>query len=237
MHPFRIRAMKVLLVDDDPKFRGFMQRGLEESGMACLTAADGEEASGLVEGRGLGGVDVVLLDVMLPGSSGWNVLERLRQGGDRTPVIFVTARHAVEERVKGLRLGADDYIIKPFEFSELLARMEAVCRRHATTIAVGNLCVDLERRTVECRGVRIELSSREFDLMLALARANGKALSRSELLKQIWGIDFDPGTNMVNVLVARLRRRLDPWSPGLIRTIAGQGYALSKPQAVVPMGP
>ena len=219
--------MKLLLVDDDPKFRRFMQRGLEESGLSCETAEDGEQALVLLDGA-RGSFDLVLLDVMMPGNSGWEVLERMRRNGDRTPVIFLTARHAVEERVKGLRLGADDYIIKPFEFSELLARIEAVRRRHDTAamLSLGSLRMDLERRTVECRGVRIEMSPREFELLLALARAKGQALSRSVLLKQVWGMDFDPGTNVVNVLVARLRRRLEPWSPGLVRTVVGQGYAL-----------
>ncbi len=141
----------------------------------------------------------------------------------------MTARHAVEVRVKGLRRVADDYVIKPFEFSELLARIEAVQRRRAATaIAVGDLRIDLERRLVECRGIRIEMSPREFELLHALARAKGRALTRAELLKDVWGMDFDPGTNVVNVLVARLRRRLDPWSPGLIRTVFGEGYVLDE---------
>jgi DNA-binding response OmpR family regulator len=125
--------MNLLLVDDDPKFRGFMQKGLQESGMRVETAGSGEQALELLHGRPSGSFDLLLLDVMLPKSSGWDVLEQLRKSGDPTPVIFLTARSAVEERVKGLLLGADDYVIKPFEFSELLARIEAVRRRHANS--------------------------------------------------------------------------------------------------------
>ena len=220
--------MHLLLVDDDPKFRGFMQKGLQESGMRIETAESGEQASQLLEERGPGAFDLLLLDVMLPQSSGWDVLERLRKQGDPTPVIFLTARSAVEERVKGLRLGADDYVIKPFEFSELLARIEAVRRRHATspTLSVGKLRLDLEHRAVDCAGVRIDMSPREFELLLTLARARDRVLSREELLQKVWGVQFDPGTNVVNVLIARLRRRLEPWAPGLIRTVVGEGYTL-----------
>lgn len=220
--------MQLLLVDDDPKFRSFMQRGLQESGMRIETAQSGEEATRLLEERGPGAFDLLLLDVMLPQSSGWDVLERLRKRGDPTPVIFLTARSAVEERVKGLRLGADDYVIKPFEFSELLARIEAVRRRHTTpsALSVGKLRLDLEHRRVECGRVRIEMSPREFELLLTMARAKGRVLSREELLEKVWGMQFDPGTNVVNVLVARLRRRLEPWAPDMIRTVVGEGYML-----------
>lgn len=220
--------VNLLLVDDDPKFRAFMLKGLEESGMRVETAESGERASQILAERGRGSFDLLLLDVMLPGSSGWDVLEELRRGGDPTPVIFLTARSAVEERVKGLRLGADDYIIKPFEFSELLARIEAVRRRNAnvSVLVVGKLRMDLEHRVVDCQGVRIEMSPREFELLLTLARAKGRVLSRSELLEQVWGMPFDPGTNVVNVVVARLRRRLDAWAPDMIRTVVGEGYQL-----------
>lgn len=220
--------MNLLLVDDDPKFRAFMQKGLRESGLAVEVAESGERALELVERSPAGSFDLLLLDVMLPQSSGWEVLARLRQRGDPTPVIFLTARSAVEERVKGLKLGADDYVIKPFEFSELLARIEAVRRRHArpTRLELGPLQLDLERHAVTCRGVRIEMSPREFDLLLALGRARGRVVTREELLRTVWGMDFEPGTNVVNVLVARLRRRLEPWAPELVRTVVGAGYAL-----------
>jgi two-component system copper resistance phosphate regulon response regulator CusR len=201
--------------------------------MRVETAASGEEASRLLEARGPGSFDLLLLDVMLPKSSGWDVLENLRGRGDPTPVIFLTARSAVEERVKGLTLGADDYVIKPFEFSELLARIAAVQRRQAkaSTLVVGPLSLDLEHRAVACRGVRIEMSPREFELLLTLARARGRVLSRNELLAKVWGVEFDPGTNVVNVLVARLRRRLDAWAPNLIQTVVGEGYLLSPNEA------
>jgi two-component system copper resistance phosphate regulon response regulator CusR len=226
--------MHLLLVDDDPKFRSFMQKGLQESGMQVETAESGERAVEVLAERGLGTFDLLLLDVMLPGSTGWDVLEEMRRRGDPTPVIFLTARSAVEERVKGLRLGADDYIIKPFEFSELLARIEAVRRRNAKpgSLAVGGLVLDLEHRAVDCRGVRIEMSPREFDLLLALARVKGRVLTRGELLEKVWGMDFDPGTNVVNVVVARLRRRLEAWAPDLIRTVVGEGYLLD-PEAAL----
>jgi len=233
-HPIILSPpVNLLLVDDDPKFRGFMQKGLQESGMSVETAESGEQASELLEQRGPGAFDLLLLDVMLPKSTGWDVLERLRRRGDPTPVIFLTARSAVEERIKGLRLGADDYVIKPFEFSELLARIEAVRRRHAKSsmLLLGGLRLDLEHRVVDCRGMRIEMSPREFELLLTLARNKGRVLSRGELLKQVWGMEFDPGTNVVNVLVARLRRRLDAWAPGLIRTVVGEGYLLD-PESV-----
>jgi two-component system copper resistance phosphate regulon response regulator CusR len=225
--------VKILLVDDDPKFRAFMQKGLEESGLTVTTAENGERATELLEGEAGGAFELLLLDVMLPRSSGWDVLERLRRRGDTTPVIFLTARSAVEERVKGLRLGADDYVIKPFEFSELLARIEAVRRRRSApmNLTAGPLAIDLERRTVECRSVRIEMSPREFELLLALARARGRVVTRSELLKVVWGVDFEPGTNVVNVLIARLRRRLDPWAPELVQTVVGEGYRLGDTSA------
>src|SRR5688572_25597398 len=205
-----------------------MQQGLQESGMRIETAESGESASALLDERGPGAFDLLLLDVMLPKSSGWDVLERLRARGDPTPVIFLTARSAVEERVKGLRLGADDYVIKPFEFSELLARIEAVRRRHATApvVMVGKLRLDVEHRAVDCGGVRIEMSPREFELLLTLARAKEQVVSREQLLERVWGMQFDPGTNVVNVLIARLRRRLEPWAPGLVRTVVGEGYTL-----------
>jgi two-component system copper resistance phosphate regulon response regulator CusR len=225
--------MKLLLVDDDPKFRTYMRKGLEESGMQVETAEDGEQATRVLESRGPGRFDLLLLDVMMPRSSGWQVLERLRRRGDPTPVIFLTARSGVDERVKGLQLGADDYVIKPFEFSELLARIEAVRRRHAKSaeIVLGDLRLDLERRAVECKGVRIEMSPREFELLLTLARVRGRVVSREELLHAVWGMDFDPGTNVVNVLVARLRRRLEAWAPKLIRTVVGAGYVLDPEEA------
>lgn len=234
----RTEALKLLLVDDDPKFRAYMQKGLEESGMSVQTAENGEEASRVLEERGPGAFDLLLLDVMLPKSSGWDVLQRLREHGDPTPVIFLTARSAVEERVKGLKLGADDYVIKPFEFSELLARIEAVRRRHdkSSVLHVGALRLDLERRMVECRAMRIEMSPREFELLLTLARAKGRVLTRDQLLRDVWGMEFDPGTNVVNVLIARLRRRLDAWAPGLIRTVIGEGYMLD-PENLGPAGP
>jgi len=218
--------MRLLVVDDDPKFRQFMHQGLEVNGIASVVAGSAAEAESALEKEGP--FDLILLDVMMPGPSGWDFLEAHRNGGASTPVIFVTARHAVEDRVKGLRLGADDYIIKPFEFAELLARIEAVVRRQSLSeLVVGDLRIDLDRRLIERAGVRIEISPREFDLLQFMAREPGKVFSREELLREVWDIDFDPGTNVVNVQIARLRRKLAFHGPELIHTVKGSGYVLA----------
>ncbi len=200
--------------------------------MDCLTAADAETARALIDEPTTGRLDLILLDVMMPGQWGWEFLDDLRRRGNDTPVIFVTARHAVDERVKGLRLGADDYIAKPFAFDELMARVEAVVRRHRpNTMEVGDLSIDFERRSVQRGPTRIELSPREFSLLQTLAEAKGRTLSKDSLLQTVWGIHFDPQTNVVEVLVARLRRRVDPERQGLIETRSGEGYRLAVPEA------
>jgi len=215
--------MRLLVVDDDPRLRDYLGRGLREAGHECETAADGAEARAAVHGARF---DLVLLDVMLPDEDGWTVLDDLRREGDDTPVIFVTARDAVAERVRGLEAGADDYLIKPFAFDELLARVTAVARRRQGAAMVrGALKIDPIDRHAELDGKRIELSPREFDLLVALARADGRTLSRPDLLRSVWGIEFDPGTNTVDVHVGRLRRRLGS-AASCIQTVVGEGYRL-----------
>ncbi len=219
--------MRILLVDDDPKLRRYVQRGLEEHGLACETAADAAEARTCVA-RG-GPFDLLLLDVLMPGEDGWRLLEELRAGGDPTPVIFLTAVAGVDDRVRGLRLGADDYVSKPFELRELLARIEAVLRRRDALLplVVGDLRLDRAHRVLERDGQRIETSPREFELLQALAEARGEVLSRAELLRRVWGIGFDPETNVVEVAIARLRRRLRSGGRAHIETVTGKGYRLS----------
>jgi DNA-binding response OmpR family regulator len=172
---------------------------------------------------------MILLDVMMPVKDGWEFLHDLREKGRETPVIFVTARDAVEERVKGLRLGADDYIIKPFAFDELLARIDAVIRRRSALapMSYGDLELDLARRAVKRGGEQVELSPREFDLLRTLMANHDKVLTRAKLLHEVWGIDFDPETNVVDVHVARLRRKVDRRGPPLIQTVRGEGYMLA----------
>ncbi len=222
------RAMRLLIVDDDPKFRGYLSRGLIDSGMGCAEAAGGVEALALLDDPRADPFDLILLDVMMPGQSGWELLSELRGRGSSIPVIFVTARDAVEERVRGLRLGADDYVIKPFSFDELLARIDAVLRRREAreTLVVGELEIDLIGRRVELSEQPVDVSPKELDLLCALARARGRVLSRAELLEQVWGIAFEPGTNVVDVHVARLRRKLNARGSPLIETVIGEGYRL-----------
>lgn len=218
--------MRILLVDDDPKLRRFVQRGLVEHGFACDTAADAVEARALL-GRGIP-YDLVLLDVLMPGVDGWRFIEELRASGDATPVIFLTAAAGVDERVRGLRLGADDYVSKPFELRELLARIEAVLRRRDTLppLVAGDLRLDRAHRVLERDGRRVETSPREFELLQALVEARGEVLSRAELLRRVWGIEFDPETNVVEVAIARLRRRLGSAGRARIETVTGQGYRI-----------
>lgn len=220
--------MKILIVDDDPKLRTYVAKGLSEHGIESLSASDGDEAQRVLATAGAVKPDLILLDVMMPGKSGLDFLEELRAGGSDIPVIFVTARRAVEERVQGLKRGADDYILKPFDFDELMARVEAVVRRRQSipVFEIGDLRIDVARRIVERGGERIELSPKEFDLLRTLAEARGRTVSRTELLSIVWGINFDPETNVVDALVARLRRRLDRTGPQMIETAIGEGYRL-----------
>ncbi len=224
--------MKILIVDDDPKLRGFVAKGLETHGIDSVSASDGAEALAVLERSVSDRPDLILLDVMMPGKTGMEFLEELRRRGHDLPVIFVTARRGVEDRVKGLRIGADDYVLKPFEFDELLARIEAVIRRRQSVpvFEFGDVRIDVARRIVERAGQRIDLSPKEFDLLRTLAEARGRVVSRTELLKVVWGITFDPETNVVDALVARLRRRIDRGGSSLIDTVIGQGYRLVTPR-------
>ena len=217
--------MKLLIVDDDPKFRSYMQRGLRESDIECAVAESAEVG---LEQLGEGppcAFDLILLDVMLPGRSGWEFLSEIRERGFHVPVIFLTARHGVSERVQGFELGADDYVIKPFDFAELLARIKAVIRRRMDlpVLEVRGLVLDLAGRNVEVGGRRFDLSPREFELLRVLVEERESTLSRSVLLQRVWNMDFDPGTNVVEVLVRRLRTKIgSSW----IVTVAGEGYRL-----------
>jgi two-component system, OmpR family, copper resistance phosphate regulon response regulator CusR len=218
--------MKVLIVDDDPKLRAYLTQGLTESGMQAESAPNGEMA---VSRLGQEPFDVVLLDVMLPGMHGWDVLKSLRSRPNPPAVIFVTARDALEERLRGLRAGGDDYLVKPFAFEELLARIEAVLRRRGavTQYVIGDLVVDLLAGTASRAGKTIALTPTEFSLLKELARQPGKVCSRADLLNAVWGIQFDPGTNVVDVHIRRLRAKLDdPFPTHLLQTVRGAGYAL-----------
>ena len=220
--------MRILIVDDDPKLRAFVSKGLEAHGMETSVASNGLEARAVL--ASLAHMpDLILLDVMMPGGDGMGLLEDLRRQGIEVPVIFVSAARAVEDRVRGLKLGADDYLVKPFQFDELLARIEAVARRRVTTLVheVADLRLDVGRRIVERAGQRIDLSPKEFDLLRALVEARGRTVTRTELLEVVWGIRFDPGTNVVDALVARLRRRVDRKGIPLIETVVGEGYRLA----------
>lgn len=220
--------MKVLIVDDDPKYRAFLARGLEESGILCETVGDGEAAVTCLRS---GDFDLALLDVMLPGIQGWDVLEAIRAHGVDTPVIFVTARESVDERIRGLRMGGDDYVVKPFEFGELLARIHAVLRRrrHSLQRRVGDLEIDYVGGTVRRAGRDIELTRIESMLLRHLVEHAGQTSTRAELLQSVWGLAFDPGTNVVDVHVRRLRQKVDaPFDTPLIHTVRGAGYVLEE---------
>ena len=218
--------MNILVVDDDPKTRAFLEKGLAESGFRCESAPDGETALECLRRKRF---DLVLLDVMLPGLQGWDVLEAANREGVAPPVIWVTARDALEERVKGLRMGGDDYVVKPFAFSELLARIHAVLRRRQEghRQRIGDLEIDPLAGRVTRAGKSLDLTRTEFALLRTLAENQGHAVSRSELLERVWGIRFDPGTNVVDVHIRRLRRKIDePFGTSLIQTVRGSGYAL-----------
>jgi DNA-binding response OmpR family regulator len=221
-----LAGIEVLLVDDDPTFREFVSEGLSEHGVNCCLAADGNSALRVLSSERRS-PDVVLLDIMLPGPSGWDVLEQIRRQDSQLPVIFVTAREAVDERVRGLRMGADDYIIKPFAFVELLARLESVMRRRReTVIRYGDLWIDVVERECRIGDRHINLAPRELQVLLALVRGPG-AVSRAGLLKLVWRTEIDPETNVVEVHIARLRRKLAAAGGPGISLERGKGYVLS----------
>ncbi len=220
--------MKVLIVDDDARFRDFVGRGLASAEIESETAASGEDALQVLAEKPTGFFDLFLLDILMPGIDGWELLEQIRKQGDNTPVIFLTARGTTQDRVTGLNLGADDYIVKPFDLAELLARMDSVMRRYRSVapLNLGPITINIQRRVLLVADREMELPPKELDLLVALFHANGGIMSRQELLSKVWNINFDPKTNTVDVCVGRLRRKLGPEAAAMLQTVVGQGYRL-----------
>jgi two-component system copper resistance phosphate regulon response regulator CusR len=219
--------VKILIVEDEKKTASFLARGLKEAGYDPAIAADGESASEMVRNQPF---DLLIVDVMLPKKDGWTLVKELRADRVRTPVIFLTARDSVGDRVKGLELGADDYIIKPFAFAELLARIRSLLRRSPrgeTSLRVDDLEIDVARQRAVRAGQPLNLTPKEFLLLTHLARSAGEVVSRREISEQVWDVAFSTDTNVVDVVVRRLRAKLDdPFPKKLVQTIRGVGYAL-----------
>ena len=225
--------MKILIVEDEPKTGDYLRQGLTEAGFVVDLARNG------IDGRHLAlteNYDLVVLDVMLPGLDGWGVLRDIRRADRQLPVLFLTARDQVEDRVKGLESGADDYLLKPFAFSELLARVRTLLRRgkaiEVERLRVADMELDLLRRRVTRGGKRIDLTAKEFLLLELLLRRQGEVLPRSLIASQVWDMNFDSDTNVIEVAVRRLRAKVDDgFEPKLIRTVRGMGYLLEDPEA------
>lgn len=225
--------MKILIVEDEPKTGDYLRQGLSEAGFVVDLARTGPDGLHLAQS---GDYDLLVLDVMLPGLDGWGVLQGLRRGGGQMPVLFLTARDAVEDRVRGLELGADDYLVKPFAFAELLARVRTLLRRgknkEPDVLRAADLELDLLRRRVLRGGRRIDLTAKEFALLELFMRRPGEVLPRSLIASQVWDMNFDSDTNVVEVAVRRLRAKIDDdFEPKLIRTLRGMGYVLDVPEA------
>lgn len=222
--------MRVLLIEDETKTGDYLKQGLSENGFVADLARNGPDGLHLAR---TGGYDVVVLDVNLPGMDGWSVIREFRLSGGQTPVLFLTARDKIEDRVKGLELGADDYLVKPFAFSELLARIRSLLRRGKTreteSLHIADLELDLLKRRVFRGGKRIDLTSKEFALLALFMRRQGEVLSRTLIAEQVWDINFDSDTNVVEVAVRRLRAKIDdPFARHLVHTVRGMGYVMEE---------
>jgi two-component system copper resistance phosphate regulon response regulator CusR len=225
--------VKILIVEDESKTGEYLRQGLSEAGFVVDLAKNGTDGLHLAE---QGDYDLAILDVMLPEMNGWEILRTVRQQGMQMPAIFLTARDQVEDRIKGLELGADDYIVKPFSFAEVLARVRTVLRRgrsgtEVTSIRVADLELDLLRRRVSRAGKRIDLTAKEFGLLELLMRRQGEVLPRSLIASQVWDINFDSDTNVIEVAMRRLRVKIDEGQKvKLIQTVRGMGYVLEVPE-------
>jgi len=220
--------MKILIVEDEPKTGDYLKQGLCETGFVVDLVRDGLDG---VHQALTDNYDLIVLDVMLPKLDGWQVLQRIRQAGKHMPVLFLTARDQIEDRVKGLELGADDYLVKPFAFSELLARVRTLLRRGKSNepelLQVADLELDLLRRRVTRARKRIDLTAKEFALLELLLRRQGEVLPRSLIASHVWDMNFDSDTNVIEVAMRRLRAKIDDdFEPKLIQTIRGMGYVL-----------
>jgi two-component system copper resistance phosphate regulon response regulator CusR len=226
--PTRTADMKILVIEDEKKSAIHLERGLRESGYDVAIADHGDQGLQMALAEEF---DAIVLDVMLPGLDGWGVMTELRKAGRQTPVLFLTARDGVEDRVKGLELGADDYLVKPFAFSELLARIKSLLRRvpqrQPEILRVGDLEIDLYRHRASRAGKKLELTPKEFSLLSLLVRHLGEPLAREKIATEVWDVTFESDTNVVDVHVRRLRSKLDdPYDKKLIQTVRGVGYVI-----------
>ena len=220
--------MRILLIEDEKKTAAFLEKGLREAGFTVEVARDGEKGLEMARGAGF---DLLIVDVMLPKKDGWAVVSELCQSGARTPILFLNARDDVSDRVKGLEMGGDDYLVKPFAFSELMARVRSLLRRSSAPsddqLRVADLEIDTQRNRAVRGGVALNLTPKEFLLLAHLVRAGGEVVSRAEIIAHVWDINFVPDTNVVDVVVRRMRSKLDdPFEVKLVQTIRGVGYAI-----------
>jgi two-component system copper resistance phosphate regulon response regulator CusR len=220
--------MRMLVIEDEKTPAAFLAKGLREAGFAVNLARDGETGLELARTTKF---DLLIVDIMLPNKDGWEVVAELRRGGMGTPILFLTARDSVRDRVKGLELGADDYLVKPFAFSELLARVRSVLRRapahQEDCLRIDDLELDLKRHKAVRSGVPLNLTPKEFLLLAHLVRSAGEVVSRAEIAEHVWDIGFRTDTNVVEVVVRRLRAKVDdPFETKLVHTIRGVGYVL-----------